>query len=353
MMLLRSAHVASTKAAPWNFEMWLQREFWGGTSFWVLRTQKAYREKRQNGDTHALDACCFCFASIISFCAVTNTSQFGLGVPFPTCTKTFIQAHGETLGFEVLCHWFAPQMSCIQGKTTNFIQFSIVCNANESRGWSPDFIVFRTFASVSVPGGVQTTNQPNQLMVIAFRLRLQQTEDLFIAGGVRFRLQLRCASLGGGGSAAALRLQLGAQVRGKKKRRVGISLGGSDFNFGFSFEQPNSAGGGWFSDALRLRVGPKAGGAVRVGFLCAWGSGQILTSVSASKRKPRAGSLAFWLWLTSQGVGVKGWMGVRLHFDVDFDFPPDVFGKQPTKLLQCTSTSVSTWRGVRVKTLDC
>ena len=236
---------------------------------------------------------------------------------------------------------------------TSFVQFSIACNANESRGWSPDFILFRTFASVSVPGGVQTTNQPNQLMVIAFRLRLQQTEDLFIAGGVRFRLQLRCASLGGGGSAAALRLQLGAQVRGKKKRRVGISLGGSDFNFGFSFEQPNSAGGGWFSDALRLRVGPKAGGAVRVGFLCAWGSGQILTSVSASKRKPRAGSLAFWLWLTSQGVGVKGWMGVRLHFDVDFDFPPDVFGKQPTKPLQCTSTSVSTWRGVRVKTLDC
>ena len=48
--------------------------------------------------------------------------------------QTFIQAHGETLGFEVLCHWFAPQMSCIQGKTTNFIQFSIACNANESRG---------------------------------------------------------------------------------------------------------------------------------------------------------------------------------------------------------------------------
>ena len=306
----------------------------------------------KNGDTHALDACCFCFASIISFRAVRNTSQFGLGVPFPTCTKTFIQAHDETLGFEVLCHWFAPQMSCIQGKTTNFIQFSIACNANESRGWSPDFIVFRTFESVSVPGEVKTTNQPNQLMEIALRLRLQQTEDLFIAGGVRFRLQLRCASLGGGEAQLHFDFNLAPRC-GAKKRRVGIFLGGSDFNFSFSFEQPNSAGGGWFSDALRLLVGPKAGGAVRVGFLFACGSGQILTSASASKRKPRAGSLAFWLRLTSQGVEVKGWMGVRLHFDVDFDFPlPEeqmCLGNNQPSYFSCTSTSVSTWRGVRVK----
>ena len=102
------------------------------SEFCALKKRTAKNAKM--GDTHALDACCFCFASIISFCAVTNTSQFGLGVPFPTCTKTFIQAHGETLGFELLCHWFAPQMSCMQGKTTNFIQFSIACNANESRG---------------------------------------------------------------------------------------------------------------------------------------------------------------------------------------------------------------------------
>ena len=141
--------------------------------------------------------------------------------------------------------------------------------------------------------GVQTTNQPNQLMVIALRLRLQQTEDLFIAGGVRFRLQLRYASFGGGGSAAALRLQLGAQVRGKKRGGLGIFWGDQTSTLVSASSSQTRPGGGWFSDALRLRVGPKAGGAVRVGFLCAWGSGQILTSASASKRKPRAGSLAF------------------------------------------------------------
>ena len=145
----------------------------------------------------------------------------------------------------------------------------------------------RTFASVSVPGGVKTTNQPNQLMEIALRLRLQQTEDLFIAGGVRFRLQLRCASLGGGE----------AQLH-------------FDFN-------------------LAPRRGAKKGG---LGF---FGGGRISTSVSASSSQTRpGGGLVFRCASTSCGAksrgrgsgGISFCMGEWSDFDFSFGFETQTSG---------------------------
>ena len=98
-----------------------------------------------------------------------------------------------------------------------------------------------------------------------------------------------------------------APRRGEKKGEGWDFLGGIRFQLRFQLRAAKLGRGGWFSDALRLRAGPKAGGAVRVGFLCAWGSGQILTSASASKRKPRAGSLAFWLQLLKVWGLRAGW----------------------------------------------
>ena len=108
--------------------------------------------------------------------------------------------------------------------------------------------------------GVQTTNQPNQLMVIALRLRLQQTEDLFIARGVRFRLQLRYASLGGGGKCSCTSTSTWRPGAGQKKGRVGIFLGGIRFQLRFQLQAAKLGRGGLVFRCTSTSCGAKSRG---------------------------------------------------------------------------------------------
>ena len=152
-------------------------------------------------------------------------------------------------------------------------------------------------------------------MVIALRLRLQQTEDLFIAGGVRFRLQLRYASLGGGEVQLHFDFNLAPRC-GAKKGSVGIFWGGSDLNFGFSFEQPNSAGGVGFQMHFDFVWGQKPGARFGWDFFV------------------HGGVVRFWLQLRLRNANLG-----RAHLHFDFDLLLKVWGLRAGWGFGCTSTS--------------